>query len=230
MKVVRPVRWGADGKVLGHYPQKLASGLPNHESVSLAFLATLQLLPGRQRAVLILRDVLGWQAREVAELLDLTVAAVNSALQRARATLKKHRAALASETIAPASDERTATLLSRYVAAWETADVTRLVALLRDDAIYSMPPLPQWYRGRAAIQTFLETYLFVGPARGRFRLRSTQANGCPAFASYVRDEAGVYRPSALQVLTLADGQIARIHGFLAFDHQLFAHFGLPPAG
>jgi len=116
-----------------------------HENVSLAFLAALQHLPGRQRAVLILREVLDWQAMEVAELLDMTVAAVNSALQRARATMKAQYTAFKTGSVAPAGDVRMATLLQQYVQAWETADATRMVALLRHDAVLTMPPVPAWY-------------------------------------------------------------------------------------
>ena len=200
------------------------------ESVALAFLVALQNLPGRQRAVLILRDVLGWRASEVAELLDMSVVAVNSALQRARTTLKKHRSDLVPDIVAPVDDEQTASLLARYVEAWEAADSKTLVALLHEDAVMTMPPLPLWYRSRADIQWFLDTYLFTGQAQGRFRLVSTQANGCPAFAVYQCDEARVYRPTALQVLTIKHGQVAEINDFLTFDHRLFSRFGLPLVG
>ena len=199
------------------------------ESVALAFLATLQTLPGRQRAVLILRDVLGWSASEVADLLDASVAAVNSALQRARASMKAYRTAPRALRGAMADSEKTASLLSRYVDAWHAADAKGLVALLREDAVFTMPPLPLWYHGRAAIQRFLDTQLFVGEAQARFRLAATQANGCPAFATYQRDETGIYRAGALQVLTIEDGQIAAIHDFLSFGDRLFVSFGLPIA-
>jgi RNA polymerase sigma-70 factor (ECF subfamily) len=198
------------------------------ESVALAFLAGLQHLPGRQRAVLILRDVLAWHADEVAELLDMTVAAVNSALQRARATMRALPGTYRTETSIPAADTRITTLLTQYVQAWEAADVPRLTALLRDDAVLTMPPLPAWYQGRAAIQAFLFGHLFMGDATGRFRLAPTRANGCPAFATYMRDADGIYRPGGLQVLTIADGGIAAIHDFLALDDRLFARFALPP--
>jgi RNA polymerase sigma-70 factor (ECF subfamily) len=201
-----------------------------HESVTLAFLAALQNLPGRQRAVLILRDVLGWNGGEVAEILDMTVVAVNSALQRARTTMKQYWGANNRHAVALADDEHTASLLARYVEAWEAADSTTLVALLREDAALTMPPLPLWYRGRDAIRWFLDTYLFVGEAGGRFRLAATRANGCPAFAIYRSDGAGVYRPSALHVLTIENGLIAEINDFLTFDDRLFSRFGLPLVG
>jgi RNA polymerase sigma-70 factor (ECF subfamily) len=196
-----------------------------HESVTLAFLAVLQQLPGRQRAVLILRDVLGFSASETAQILDVTVVAVNSALQRARDTMQaghKRRAARpADERVAAAR------LLERYVRAWEAADSEGLVSLLREDAILTMPPLPAWYRGRADIRAFLDGFLFAGRAAGSFRLLPCQANGMPGFALYERDTAGDYRPGAVHLLTLEEGQIAEIHDFLAFDPHLFERLGLP---
>src|SRR5258708_10905815 len=129
-------------------------------------------LPGRQRAALILRDVLGFSADETAQMLELSTAAVNSALQRARATMNgqvERRAARAAEG-------RTAELLDRYVRAWETADSAGLVRLLRDDVVLSMPPVPLWYRGHAAVHAFLDGFLFAGQAAGGFRLVLTGAN------------------------------------------------------
>ena len=195
------------------------------ESVTLAFLATLQTLPGRQRAALILRDVLGWKAREVADLLETSVAAVNSAVNRARVSMKAYH----PDRTSPGStdSEQTASLLSRYVDAWQAADAVGLVALLREDALITMPPLPLWYQGRAAIQWFFGTQLFAGEYRGRFRLVATRANGSPAFATYQGDETGEYRLGALQVLTIKDGQIAEIHDFLAIGNQRFPGFDLP---
>src|SRR5712664_901982 len=169
------------------------------ESVTLAFLATLQTLPGRQRAALILRDVLGWRASEVAGLLETSVAAVNSALRRARVSMKGYEADRKSSRAAPAGTEQTAALLSRYVEAWQAADAAGLVALLREDALITMPPLPLWYQGRAAIRWFFETQLCAGEARGRFRLVATRANGSPALGTYQQGEAGEYRLGALQV-------------------------------
>jgi len=197
------------------------------ESVALAFLAMLQNLPGRQRAVLILRDVLGWRALEVSELLNITAAAVNSALQRARATIKKQQTELALYRLAKVDDTPTADLLSRYILAWETADLTSLIALLREDAVLTMPPLSAWYRGRAAIKEFLDAYLFAGSSEGRFRLIATRANGCPAFAVYQLDENGDYRPVTLQVLTIVDNLVAQMDDFLYQDDKLFSRFNLP---
>src|SRR4029077_5501744 len=184
------------------------------ESVTLAFLATLQTLPGRQRATLILRDVLGWRASEVADLLETSVAAMNSALHRARASMKSYQRDRAAVAASANARGQTATLLSRYVDAWHAADAAGLVALLREDALITMPPLPLWYQGRAAIRWFFETQLFAGGAIGRFRLGAASANGSPAFATYQGDKSGIYRLGALQVLTIAAGQVAEIHDFL----------------
>ncbi len=199
------------------------------ESVTLAFLATVQTLPGRQRAALILRDVLGWRASEVADLLETSVAAVNSALRRARVSMREYQAGRKSSGAAPADSEQTVALLSRYVDAWQAADAAGLAALLREDALITMPPLPLWYQGRAAIRWFFETQLFVGDARGRFRLLSTKANGSPAFATYQRGEDGQYRLGALQVLTIGKDQIIEIHDFLAIGNQHFPGFDLAPS-
>jgi RNA polymerase sigma-70 factor (ECF subfamily) len=199
------------------------------ESVALTFLAALQILPGRQRAVLILRDVLGWRASEVAEHLGVSVAAVTSALERARASMREHRAGAGSSKTDAAESGRTATLLSRYVEAWHAGDAEALVALVRDDVVFTMPPLPLWYHGRAAVRSFLETELFAGDARGRFRLLPTTANGCPALATYQLDEEGVHRFGALQVLTIEDGSVVEIHDFLALSERLMSAFALPLA-
>ena len=197
------------------------------ESVTLAFLATLQTLPARQRAALILREVLGWSASEVADLLETSVAAVNSALRRARVSMKAYQANRASAETALGDGDHTAALLSRYVDAWQAADAAGLVAVLREDALITMPPLPLWYQGRPTIRWFFETQLFAGEARGRFRLVATRANGSPAFATYQLDETGQYRLGALQVLTVKDDRIAEIHDFLAIGNQQFPGFDLP---
>ena len=204
-----------------------------HESVSLAFLAALQLLPPRQRAVLVLCDVLDWSAREAAELLGLTVSAVNSALHRARVTLGKHYHARGPEA-APTrpGDEATRALLHKYVRAWEAADVDGLVALLKEEAVFTMPPSPSWYRGRAPIGAFVaatifgDEGMFPGQAAGRWRLMPARANAQPAFAVYERDPSGGgYRAFALQVLTFDGDQLAEVANFI--DAALFARFGLP---
>ena len=192
------------------------------ESVTLAFLAALQLLPGRQRAILILRDVLGWNIEEIGGILDQSVPAVNSALQRARATLKKHYDKREQEVVRV--DEREASVLARFVRAWETSDSASLVALLREDAILTMPPLPGWYRGRDSIREFLDLRLF---ANKQYRVILTRANGCHALASYQREVGGPYRPGAILLLTFEQGQIVQLDDFLALDDQLFIRFNLP---
>jgi RNA polymerase sigma-70 factor (ECF subfamily) len=155
------------------------------------------------------------------------VAAVNSALQRARATLKKYQdqRALIKSTLA--GDPHTTTLLARYVSAWEDADANGLVALLRADAILSMPPLPGWYQGSLAIRAFFAFHIFKGLPPGSFRLAATRANACPALAVYQRGADGIYRPASLQVLTLDGEKIARIDCFLVSDERLFRKFNLP---
>jgi RNA polymerase sigma-70 factor, ECF subfamily len=197
-----------------------------HESVSLAFLAALQSLPPRQRAVLILCDVLDWRASETAQLLDITVSAVSSALHRARVTLNKHYHARGRDTLSAMSingDLRP--LLERYVQVWETADIDGLVELLREDATLSMPPMPTWYAGREAIITAAHTLIFAGEARGRWLMQPVHANQQPACAVYQRDEAGVYHAFGISVLTIEQDQVADIITFI--DPALFPRFNLP---
>ncbi len=198
-----------------------------HESITLAFLTALQLLPPRQRAVLILRDVLDWEASEVAGLLDMTVSAVNSALHRARVTLNKKYTPEPLVNLRLA-DPATRALLDRYVETWEQADVPGLLALLREDVTVSMPPSPTWYLGRAAFGAAAGGMVFAGEGRGRFRLSPARANGQPAFGFYRRDEAaGIYRAESIQVVSL-DDHAARITTLTSFfDADLFARFGLP---
>ena len=196
------------------------------ETTTLAFLAALQTLPGRQRAVLILRDVLAWRAAEVARLLDTSVEAVNSALQRARATMKREWEGRSPASVIGTSDAELATLLDKYVAAWEAADLTALVALLKEDAVLTMPPFSAWYHGREAIGRFIGARLF-GEGGGRFRLVATRANGSPAFAVYDRDESGRYRAAALQVLDIVGGEVAQVDDFLFLDDRIFRRFDLP---
>lgn len=192
------------------------------ESVRLAFVAALQHLPARQRAVLILREVLQWKAAEVAELLETTVASVNSALQRARATLAENADTVA--TPVDELDEEHQQLLARYAAAFERYDVAELVTLLHDDAVLSMPPFELWLRGTADIVAW-----FTGPGIGckGSKLIPLLANGLPAFAQYRPDpERGGYHGWALQVLEFSGGKIAFFNSFLDTE-ALFPLFGLP---
>jgi RNA polymerase sigma-70 factor (ECF subfamily) len=191
------------------------------ESVALAFLVALQRLPPKQRAVLILRDVLGWQAAECADLLDLSVAAVNGALQRARESVHARAAASASS-----DDPAIAELVARYVRAWEAADVDALVALLREDATVSMPPLSSWFRGASVIGDALRGMVLPPGSAGRFRVVPTQANGAPAFAVYALDPAsGAHVAAAIHVLEVREGRITDLVAFL--EPSLFPAFGLP---
>ena len=202
------------------------------ESVSLAFLIALQLLPPRQRAILILSDVLDWRANEIAQLLAISVSAVNSALHRARVTLEKNYSTQKPEMaqVSPA-DAATNALLSRYVHAWETDDIAGLVTLLKEDAILSMPPSPSWYQGREAIRTVLLAVVFQSGVQNQWRLYPTHANGQPAFVEYRADEAKrSYRASAIQVVTLDSSrlhqrQIASVTAFL--NPELVTSFGFP---
>jgi RNA polymerase sigma-70 factor (ECF subfamily) len=190
------------------------------DTVRLAFVAALQTLPARQRAVLILREVLCWQAAEVAELLETSVASVNSALQRARATLGA--SGLHDEQRARPLSEADSALLGRYVEAFEAYDIPSLVKLLHEDASISMPPLELWLKGR---EDLFGWYTGFGKGCEGSRLVPTVANGCPAFGQYKPSPEGGLAPWSLQVLEISDGEIVHVHHFL--DTALFARFGLP---
>jgi RNA polymerase sigma-70 factor, ECF subfamily len=200
-----------------------AAVIGSKASMRLALIAALQYLPGRQRAVLILRDVLGWRAAEVAELLGTSTIAVNSALQRARAHLR--RLAPAEDEIREPTEAEQRMLVNRYAAAFENADVAALMKLLRDDAVFEMPPIPTWFAGREQVGSFLQAHVLGGP--GGFVMIPTAANGQPALAAYARGRDGVYRAHALQVLTLSGAVITRIVSFN--DSSLPEMFGLPAA-
>jgi RNA polymerase sigma-70 factor, ECF subfamily len=202
------------------------------ESISLSFMTALQSLPPRQRAVLILRDVLDFSANETAEVLEITVSSANSALHRARLTLSQRPHGREIEpSAAAASDEKTQWLLDHFVQAWETADVEGLVALLKEDATLAMPPSPSWYQGRDAIRTFVagtvfgDDGMFTGKAAGRWRLLPTRANASPAYALYQRDGGGRYRAFGLHVLGHDTGGLSHIFSFI--DPALPVRFGLP---
>jgi RNA polymerase sigma-70 factor, ECF subfamily len=191
------------------------------DTIRLAFVAALQHLPPKQRAVLILREVLAWQASEVAELLDTSVASVNSALQRARATLSEHESLETSRMSSLGEPERE--LLSRYVAAFEAYDIDALVKLLHDDAGFSMPPFEMWIHGVVDIHSF---YLGHGIGCKDSRLIPVVANDMPAYGAYKLDSDGVRRPWAIQVLEITDGRVSHLHHFIG--PKLFERFGLPP--
>jgi RNA polymerase sigma-70 factor, ECF subfamily len=223
--------------VLTPYPDTWLDELPSdsedpsarydrHESVQLAFLAAVQTLPPRQRAVLLLRDVLGFSAREAAELLDASPTSVHSALRRARATLERRQAEGRLEldrTHPPDDVERS--LVQRYVQAWESIDVAALLRLLRQDAVMTMPPDPAVFIGSRAIVDFFAT-VPAGGALDRIPLLPTRANRQPAVAAYALDpDAGLHRPYGIMVLSLDGDAIAEITG--CSDPNVFAAFGLP---
>lgn len=196
------------------------------ESITLAFLIALQLLPPRQRAVLVLRDVLDWRAEEVASLLETTISAVNSMLYRARSTLAGRYSSWDKLPIRSGqADSSALTLLDRYVHAWETADIDALVSLLKEDASFPMPPSPSWYYGREAIRAFIAANILNGEARGRWRLLPVGANAQPSFAWYRRDESSdTYQAFAIQVLTFDGDLLADVTTF--GTPYLFPYFGL----
>ena len=194
-----------------------------HESIRLAFIAALQHLPARQRAVLILREVLRWEAAEFAELLDTSVASVNSALQRARGSIAKSNVSSADPV--PSLDGADRALLERYVAAFERYDIDALTALIHEDATQSMPPFDMWLRGREDIFAW-----WWGPGigcRGSRVIPTMSANGSPAFGQYKPSPQGGFDPWALQVLELSGGRIVELTFFLD-TARFFPLFGLPP--
>jgi RNA polymerase sigma-70 factor, ECF subfamily len=213
---VQPI---ANGRVIDTESDPAAVA-DSRETLRLAFVAALQHLPPRQRAVLILREVLRWQASEVAELLDMSVPAVNSALQRARATLEE----LDLDTGgAPSVDEDQRELLARYVEAFERYDIASLTKLLREDARFSMPPFPLWVQGPEEIGQFM---LGQGIHCKGSRVVPITANGGPAAAVYHPAGEGAYEPWAIVVVETSGGRITGLHHFLY--PEMFAEFGLPP--
>jgi RNA polymerase sigma-70 factor (ECF subfamily) len=210
-----------DMLVTGSGPGDPASIVTSRATLRLALIAALQYLPARQRAVLILRDVLGWHAAEVAELLGVSAPAANSILQRARERLA--RAAPAEEDLHEPAQAADRTLLDRYAAAFESADVAALTELLRRDATLEMPPQPYWFAGRDRVAQFLRAVVLTRP--GDFALVPVAANGQPAFAAYLRADDGYFEAHAIQVLTVSGGQVARITSFN--DGRLLRVFALP---
>ena len=221
----------ADLSWLQPYPDLLLDESPDpedavvaKETIELAFLAAIQHLPPRQRAVLILRDALDWSANETAAILEMSVAAVNSALQRARATMKERLPAARlewSRAADAAHPERS--LLRSYMEAWERHDASQLVALLREDVRMAMPPHPTWYEGRDAVAAFLAGIAFA-PGSAAHLFVPTRANRQPAFGVYRGDGADA-RPFAIHVVRIESGLVADMDFFLY--PELFPAFGLP---
>jgi RNA polymerase sigma-70 factor, ECF subfamily len=192
------------------------------ESITLAFLAALQYLPPRQRVILILCDVLDWRAREAAGLLEISVAAVNGLLRRARSAMNdRYPESEPVQVVEP----RVRAVLKRYVEAWEAGDVQNLIALLADNVVFSMPPSPTWFAGLEAVRAHAES-MFSQPEHRFWKLRQTRANQQVAFASYQLDgRDGRYHAAAIQVLTFEGAQITEVNAFFLPD--LFPRFGLP---
>jgi len=189
--------------------------------IRLAMVAALQYLPARQRALLILRDVLEWPAAQVADLLGITTTAVNSGLRRARAQLA--RALPKEDEVAEPTEPGRRAILDQFAAAFENGDVSALADLLREEAVLEMPPVATWFAGAQTVASFFGSHVFT--QAGRYRLVPTGANGQPAFAAYERGPDGTYQAHAVFVLTLTGTQIARIVIFL--DPGLLALFGMP---
>ena len=201
------------------------------ESVELAFVAALQHLPARQRAVLILREVLGYSASEVADTLETSAPAVNSALQRARKTIDETLPERSqAQTLRALGDDRVTEMVESYMEAWERGDVEAVTAMLAEDAAITMPPMASWFRGEG-VEIFLREWAFNGrvydlEGRRSVRVLPTRANGQPAIATYAwNDEAGAHLPTVLQVLSFDGDRITEITGFV--DPTAHARFGLP---
>lgn len=206
-----------------HHPEEHVLA---REHITLAFIASLQLLPPRQRAILILRDVMDFQASEVADLLGSTVASVKSALHRARATLAERGDQAGQVGQVGQLDDAARAQLDEYVRAWEYADVNALIKLLADEATFSMPPIPAWYQGKETIRGLIARTIFAGPAAGRWRLLPTRANRQVAFGLYrVSDTPGTHSAYGIQVITFCGGAISDITTFR--DPALVVRFGLP---
>jgi RNA polymerase sigma-70 factor (ECF subfamily) len=202
-----------------------AVDVEQREGIELAFIAALQHLPARQRAVLILRDVLGFSAKEAAAVLETTPPAIDSALQRAHATVDRRLPQRSQQaTLRTLGDRAVRELVERFVAAWERNDVPGIVALLATDARMTMPPMPTWYRGRDAVAGFLARRPLK--AGLRWRMLPTSANGQPCLACYLwEDEPGAFAAHSLNVLTFEGAKIVEITAFLGADS--FERFGLP---
>ena len=205
-----------------HVPLGREARYAQTEAISLAFVSALQVLPRRQLGVLILRDVLGFRANEVAEMLDTTVESVNSALKRARASLQRRQQPAAGHQPPPAAGSPAEdAIVAKFARAWESADLDALVALLTDDVFIAMPPVPLGYEGRDAVTRYCASLFAAGR---RFDLAPVRANGQPAFGAYLRGPAGFRHATAFYVLTLAGGQIRAI---TRFEASVLPWFGLP---
>jgi RNA polymerase sigma-70 factor (TIGR02960 family) len=192
------------------------------ETISLAFVTALQVLPPRQLAVLVLRDVLGFRANEVADMLDSTVESINSLLKRARANLQRRQPPTGEREPAPASDSPSEqAIVAKFVRAYESADLDAVVALLTDDVFISMPPMPLEYEGRDVVARF---YASIFRSGRRFDLVPTRANGQPAFGAYLRAPSGIRHGTGLLVLTLTGDRICAV---TRFDNSVLPWFGLP---
>jgi RNA polymerase sigma-70 factor, ECF subfamily len=214
--------------------EEIPAGAPSdakveeRESIGLAFVTAAQLLPPRQRAALVLRDVLGWSAREVADTLGDSVASVNSALQRARAKIARERElGTVTREHVPAPRGGEAAVMRRFVAAWERVDVDEIVAMLADDALLTMPPEPMRVVGATGVGEFFRTVPAGGFLLERIRLLHTRANGQPAVAAYLVDDDGVAHAYGVMVFALRGDAIAGIVGFADMP-TLVSAFGLPP--
>jgi RNA polymerase sigma-70 factor (ECF subfamily) len=213
-----------DSLVAGTAPQDPEATAVTHDSIRIAFIAALQHLTPTQRAVLILRDVLNWRAAEVASALDTTVAAVNSALQRARAHVEKLAPVEEASSQLSVDDPEVKAKLERYVAAFEAYDIDTIVEMLTTDAIWDMPPFTGWYQGNTEIGKLIATQCPASKA-GDMRMVPTVANGQPAFGLYMRSEDGRMLPFQLQQLTVGPHGVERVTAY--FDLRLFETFGLP---
>lgn len=207
--------------MIGADPNDPAEVVTSRESVRLAFVAALQHLPPRQRAVLVLRDVLQWSAAEVADALDTTTTAVNSTLQRARAQLD--RAEPSEDSVVEPTSPEQRELLDRYVTAFWDKDIAAIVELFTEDTVWEMPPYVGWYHGAANIGRLVDRQCPGRP--GDMPMVPTTANGQPAFGMYLRGDDGTFRPFQLHVLALGGHRVRHVTSF--FDTDLFATFGLP---
>ncbi len=233
--IERRGRWDAAAvdAYLQPYPDVLLEAeTPEHEAerretIGLAFVTAMQLLPPRQRAALVLRDVLGWSARDAADMLGVSVAAANSALQRARERVERERREGSLARVhRPANERAEAALMQKFVEAWEAVDIVRLTALLADDALLTMPPEPMHIVGPAEIGGFFATVPMDGRLE-QIRLRPTRANGQPALAAYVQESAGEpFRAYGIMVFALEDDRITGITGFAGYP-ELYPVFELP---